>query len=309
LGRWFCQHHLARGDDVVGVDDFSNQYAHWPERDPRWTGSWDWQQREATEFLRGAHPRGYDLVYQFAAPVGGRLKIDGDPLFNSGSLAIDSAFFRWAIDHVETVVYPSSSAVYPAHMQTRDADIAEGLKELQFEAEGWMAEPDQMYGFGRLVGEYLARKAAGYGLNTLCIRPFSGYGEDQSLDYPVPSIARRVAERQDPLVIWGSGDQRRDFVHVLDIVGATQARLDAGVEGYQTMNIGSGHATSFRELAQTLCSIEGYRPEIATDESKPGGVFYRYANIERMSRFYTPRITFGDGMRRVLTYQKAAIPA
>jgi UDP-glucose 4-epimerase len=195
-------------------------------------------------------------------------------------------------------VYPSSSAVYGTALQEGDGVK---LAEAHFDPEQltWQA-PDEVYGLTKLVGEYLAHKAAGYGLNTLCIRPFSGYGEGQSLEYPIPSILTRAKHRENPIVIWGTGEQRRDFIHVSDLVGATIARLDHGVKGYQTMNIGSGVATSFRSIAQLAAEIVGYRPEVREDTTKPSGVSSRFGSTVRMERYYTPQVSLREGLTRVL---------
>jgi GDP-L-fucose synthase len=157
-----------------------------------------------------------------------------------------------------------------------------------------------MYGTTKLVGEFLAWKAADYGLNTLCIRPFSGYGEGQSLDYPVPAICARAKRREDPLVVWGSGHQMRDFVHVDDVVRATVCRLDAGVHRYQSMNISSGIPISFRDIARKAAGIVGYNPIITIDVSKPAGVNARYGNPARMLDYYTPTVGLHEGLSRVI---------
>jgi nucleoside-diphosphate-sugar epimerase len=162
-----------------------------------------------------------------------------------------------------------------------------------------------MYGFSKLVGERLAYTTEKYGLNTLCIRPFSGYGEGQSLEYPVPSIARRVVRREDPVVIWGSGSQSRDFVHADDLVGATVARLEAGVHGYQSMNIASGTPTTFNDVARMMAQIEGYEPAIVNDASKPEGVHARFGGTAEMSKYYTPKIGLAEGMERVVRFARA----
>lgn len=300
LGRNFVRHHLAKGDEVFQVDNLSNPHSYWLE------GSPNRLQEDAGDFLRYAlltddHDR-WDLAYHFAAPVGGREKIEGDPLFNADSLRLDSTFFRWAHGRVDTAVYPSSSAVYGVTLQGKNG---QALQEGMFNPQNpnWFA-PDEMYGFTKLAGEVLAWKSAGYGLNVLCIRPFSGYGEDQSLEYPVPSIAARVARREDPLTIWGSGRQKRDFIHVSDLVGATISRLDRGVHGYDSMNIGSGFAASFIDVATSLAHRAGYDPKIVTDTNKPEGVLTRWADVGRMARYYTPRVSLGDGLERVLRAQE-----
>jgi len=301
LGRAFVGHHLDLGDQVTGVDDMSSGGAVWPV-------GLDASRRVETDAANWleANPRAieeFDVVYHLAAPVGGRLKIEGDPFFNADSLRLDSVFFRWASQgFAGAVVYPSSSAVYGVEYQTSQ-HVA--LRESMFQPDQlqWNV-PDEMYGFTKLVGEFLAWKAAAYGVNALCIRPFSGYGEGQSLDYPVPSIARRVAAREDPLTVWGSGEQTRDFVYVGDLVGATVARVDAGVHRYAAMNIGSGTATSFRKVAEILAQLEGYRPSVRVDRSKPEGVLNRYSDNAEMQRFYTLHSSLEDGLSRVLEAQR-----
>lgn len=291
LGRWFVEHHAAAGDDVVAIDDRSNQHSYWPG------GEFDCAEKDLEEALKSLSGR-FDRAYHFAAPVGGRLKISNDPMFNADSLRLDSVFFRWAIKHTDTALYPSSSAVYPISMQ---GEKGHSLHEGAFSAKNpnWL-KPDEMYGFTKLAGEFLAETASRYGLNTLCIRPFSGYGEGQGIDYPIPSIALRALRREDPIVIWGPGSQRRDLIHVSDVVGATLARLNAGIEGYETMNIGSGYGMSFDDVARACAEIVGYEPTIEHDVTKPVGVMNRFADTGRMSRYYTPKVTVREGLTRVI---------
>lgn len=294
LGRHFVQAHLAEHDQVTCIDDFSGTDIETVPQDVLdVTESIDvlaWLDREGGQ---------YDLAYHFAAPVGGRMKIETDPLFNAHSLAIDSTFFRWATLHVKRAVYPSSSAVYGRNQQ--DSDDSAPLTETMFNPDSltWDA-PDEMYGFTKLAGEMLAWKAAKYGLNTLCIRPFSGYGEGQSFDYPVPSIAARALRREDPLRIWGSGHQTRDFIHVSDLVEGTQARLAYPLRGYDSLNLGSGWPISFRTVAEICSELVGYAPQIVTDESKPEGVHKRFADTTRMSIYHPIKVGLSEGLSRVL---------
>lgn len=245
-----------------------------------------------------------DVAFHFAAPVGGREKIEGDPLYNADSLRLDSLFFRWAIKHVkQAVVFPSSSAVYGRKLQEGPGmPLHERL--VNPADDTWLA-PDEMYGFTKLAGEMLAWKSAAYGLNTLCIRPFSGYGEGQSFDYPVPSIARRALHREDPLVVWGPGTQRRDFIHVEDLVRITMARLEEPVQGYETLNIGSGIPTSFDSIARVCAKLVGYEPTIQNLADKPVGVNSRFADTTQMSRWGEPSIGLSKGLGRVIDFIRA----
>ena len=138
-------------------------------------------------------------VHHFAAIVGGRAKIEGDPMAVGIDLAIDAEFFYWVCQHKpERVLYPSSSAAYPINLQSETQSVALVEKAIDFEANA-LGKPDMTYGWSKLTGEYLAKIAAEhYGLSVTCIRPFSGYGEDQDLSYPIPAIAARAARKKNP---------------------------------------------------------------------------------------------------------------
>lgn len=294
LGRAFLRYHLGEGDEVTVVDDMSSNGAFWIEG--------EYERIEDDLLARVWSLPQFDIAYHFAAPVGGREKIEGDPLFNAESLAVDSQFFRWAVQrNVGIVVYPSSSAVYGVrHQRGIGTWLTESMTHPSYEE--WDAS-DEMYGFTKFAGEMLAWKAAKYGLNTLCLRPFSGYGPEQSMDYPVPSIVARAVAKENPLVVWGSGDQRRDFVHIDDVVGATISRLNAGVRGYSSMNICSGISTSFVEVARVAAVLMDYDPDIVTDAAKPEGVFVRVGDPTLMNRYYKLKVGLVEGIQSVIDHQ------
>src|SRR5208282_23435 len=204
------------------------------------------------------------------AVVGGRLKIEGDPLAVATNLAIDADFFNWIArgKKPKRVIYFSSSAVYPVELQERNRHCAlsEALVDLNHHR---FSLPDQTYGFAKFAGELLAKQAVEkYGVDVVIYRPFSGYGTDQALDYPFPAIIQRVKNHENPLTIWGSGDQERDFIHIDDIVEAVLATYDK-LEPGSTLNLGTGIPTSFRSLVRRAARIAGYSSKIVTDATKP----------------------------------------
>jgi nucleoside-diphosphate-sugar epimerase len=157
------------------------------------------------------------------------------------------------------------------------------------------------YGWAKLTGEYLAHIAAKhYGVNVTCIRPFSGYGEDQDLTYPIPAIADRVAKREDPMEVWGTGKQGRDFVHIDDVMDCILLAMDHIHDG-TAINIGMGRLTSFLEIIDVLTDIAGYKPEIKTLLDKPVGVHARYCNMDFVKETlgWEAKISMEEGMRRM----------
>ena len=245
-------------------------------------------------------------VYHFAAIVGGRAKIDGDPMMVALDLAIDAEFFYWAVRHQpEKVLYPSSSAAYPVNLQGEHENYA--LKESDINFEGSLGQPDMTYGWSKLTGEYLARIAAQYyDLSVTCIRPFSGYGEDQDLSYPIPAIAARAARKENPFEVWGTGKQGRDFVHIDDCIDCIHFAMDRIRDG-SAVNIGSGKITSFLEIIDLFTDFAGYKPTIKQLLDKPVGVHARYANMDYVTNElgWKPKISLEEGMRRV--YEAALI--
>ena len=244
----------------------------------------------------------FDRVYHFASVVGGRAVIEGDPLAVGIDLAIDSAFFLWAakVGQPDRILYASSSAAYPVNLQEATGALA--LQESMIDFEKGSMQPDFTYGWSKLTGEYLAQIAAkNYGLSVASVRPFSGYGEYQEPVYPVPAIALRAADRQDPLYVWGTGEQARDFIHIDDCVEAMHLAICKISDG-SAVNIGSGQPTSFLELASLFADIVGYEPEVTGKAGKPVGVAKRFCDPSEMQQrlSFTPNISIRDGMTRVI---------
>ncbi len=239
-------------------------------------------------------------VFHFAAIVGGRLKIEGDPMSVALDLSIDAEFFYWACQHKPNrVLYPSSSAAYPISLQSPTGAIALSESDIDFTKN--LGVPDMTYGWSKLTGEFLAQIAARhYGISVACIRPFSGYGEDQDLTYPVPAIAARAARKENPFEVWGSGKQGRDFVHIDDVLDLIFILMDNVSDG-SAYNIGSGKLTSFLDLIGVLTKIAGYSPEIKPLLDKPVGVHSRYCDMSLVQEKFgwNPTISVEEGMRRV----------
>ena len=157
------------------------------------------------------------------------------------------------------------------------------------------------YGWSKLTGEYLAAIAAAhYDLPVTCIRPFSGYGEDQDLSYPIPAIASRAANKEDPFEVWGTGKQGRDFVHIDDCIDCMFFAMDRIHDG-SAVNIGSGKITNFLQIIELFTEFAGYNPPIKKLLDKPVGVHARHANMDYVFNElgWKPKISLREGMRRV----------
>ena len=274
VGTNFKRHLDSKNNQITGIDIKNG-------RDVR-----DFFAKDDTKF---------DVVIHLAAIVGGRATIEGNPLAVAADLAIDADLFQWALrTRPGHLVYFSSSAAYPIFLQR--AEYKQKLKEWDINLDH-IRTPDMTYGWAKLSGEKLASYARAEGLAITVLRPFSGYGTDQSLDYPFPSFIKRGREKQAPFDVWGKGTQVRDFIHIEDVVRATFEAITNKVE---VSNLCLGRPTSFIDLAELVMMQAGYLAEIRTNPTAPVGVAYRVGDTRKMLSFYEPRISLEEGIDRAL---------
>jgi nucleoside-diphosphate-sugar epimerase len=288
LGSWFLDHFIREGFANVWTIDIQPHPAGLPmdQQDlPLWLSDFE---------------EDVDLAIHLAAPGGGRMLTDYNSMHVADAFRIDAAFFQWAAKHAQTVVYASGASAYPLRYQDSGVVLFPlGLgEELAFPDSVAFGQPDGLLGFTKLAGEQMAYGAAvQHGLNVLVIRPFSGYGPYQSRDHAVTGILTRAIARENPLVVWGSGSQVRDYIYVTDIVGATMAKVEDGVRGFEILNVASGKGVAVRTIAEMAAGIVGYRPDIVFDDSRPEGPSYRVGGIERLRRVWKPEVDLIDGLR------------
>lgn len=279
LGRHFVETLEARGDDVTGVDIRDGQ--------------------DALELFRNGC-RTFDVVLHCAAVAPHRSAIDGRALtVGAGGLELDSAMFQWAArTRPGRVIYFSSSAAYPTDLQN---DFARpwNLREEDIRLDRLnIGSPDAIYGWVKLTGERLAEAYRAQGGAVTVVRPFSGYGEDQSASFPFGAFRDRARRREDPFVIWGTGEQVRDWVHVGDLVGAVLTAVDGDHDG--PLNVCTGVGTSMAELAAMFSAEAGYDPTFEYLPDRPAGVAYRVGDPTLLHEVYVPRVTLAEGVKRAL---------
>ncbi|MFL6145573.1 MAG: NAD-dependent epimerase/dehydratase family protein [Labedaea sp.] len=227
-------------------------------------GRYGWQS-ELTAWLREGKSV-YDLVVHAAAWTPHRQAIDSSPQMHLNNAVLDAELFSWAARTGQgRVLYFSSCAV--------------------------LDERPDAYGETKLMGERLAKYTRTLGVPVTVVRPFSGYGEDQSEDFPFRAFVERAKRQEDPFVIWGSGRQVRDFIHIDDVVTESLMAVECGTE--DPVSLCTGIGTSMAELAALVCAEAGHRPKFKT----VGG---NQAALRRVGvpAFRRPKISIAEGVRR-----------
>jgi len=152
------------------------------------------------------------------------------------------------------MVYFSSSAVYPVDLQLRSTTprtLPESAVSLSTNRFGM---PDNTYGWTKLTGERMVEVARQKGAKITVVRPFSGYGSDQSTDYPFGSFLAKAKSDSKTFEIWGDGKQTRDWIHIDDIINACLVlSLDHGIT--LPVNLCTGIPTSFDDPATKFMMV------------------------------------------------------
>jgi UDP-glucose 4-epimerase len=157
-----------------------------------------------------------------------------------------------------------------------------------------------------LAAEHYVRTiGALWGIETVSLRVFNAYGPGQPLPAAHPPVIPhflRQTVREGSLVIYGRGEQTRDFVHVDDVVEAMVAAATAPTVDRLVINIGSGVETSIRDLAQFVIEAVGKTTEWMYVENQAVGPSRMCADISlaRSKLGYRPRVKLEEGLERMV---------
>ncbi|MFV2014735.1 MAG: NAD-dependent epimerase/dehydratase family protein [Candidatus Heimdallarchaeota archaeon] len=238
---------------------------------------------------------GIEVIFHLAASVGNTRSIE-HPIEDSeinvlGTLQILEAARKHG---VRKVIYSSSAGIFGE------------LKTLPI-CEDHQIEPDSPYGVSKLAGEKhcLAFAKLYSSLECICLRYFNVYGVNQRYDAygnVIPIFAYRMLNEK-PIIIFGDGEQTRDFVNVQDVVQANyKAALSEGISG--AFNIASGTCITINLLVDMMSEASGIEPDVEHSSPRQGDVRHSLANISAAgaSFGYDPVIDLEQGLEEYMLW-------
>lgn len=258
----------------------------------------DLRERERTfAAIAAARP---DVVVLVAGRVGGLGANLAQPVaFLDDNLLIESNVLAASLAAgVERLLFVGSANAYPAQAPQPIVEDALETAALDPSTRG--------YGLAKLVGVRLCDAySAQHGVRYHSVMPCNLYGPGDRFDpataHVVAATLRRfgdaVAAGLDEVVVWGSGNQRRQLLHADDLAEACLVLLDEQAPP-SVVNVGPRGDTSIRELAEAAAKVVGYRGGIAFDTTKPEGVLRRELDTTLMHQLgWRPRHSLEDGLR------------
>jgi GDP-L-fucose synthase len=210
----------------------------------------------------------------------------------------------WA-EGVQKIVIFGSSTGYPAYSHP--------VKE----EEMWCDEPHPAYlGYGWMrryfekLGEYVSRQSE---CKVVIIRPSAVYGPGdnfaENTSHVIPALIKRAVQGENPYVVWGSGDEVRDFIHVYDFSRACLLALEKCTH-FDPINIGAGKVTTIREIVGFILDAVGHKDvPVVFDRTKPVTTPFRMIDVEKARQLleFEPQTSLERGIKDTVQWYMSTV--
>ncbi len=256
------------------------------------------EQSSVREWFARCQP---EVLVVAAAKVGGILANDSHPAqFLYDNLMIEANLIEAARrDAVEKLLFLGSSCIYPrmAPQPIKESSLLTGPLE----------PTNEWYAIAKIAGIKLCQAyRREYGCDFISAMPTNLYGPGDNYDlqnsHVLPAIIRKAHEAKvrgaTSITVWGSGQPRREFLHVDDMADACVFLLRS-YSDEEHVNVGSGTDIPIGELAQVVCDIVGFKGEIVYDTGKPDGTPRKLMSSDRIAAMgWQPQIGLRAGIEQ-----------
>jgi UDP-glucose 4-epimerase len=299
LGSHLCERLLRGRHRVIGVDVFADYYPRSVKEANlsalRGVDGFRFVEADLMGMDLAAVLRDADYVFHQAGQPGVRPSWgkDFDVYVNCNIRATQRLLETVrTVGRLQRLVYASSSSVYG---ETRDLPLREDS----------VPRPYSPYGVTKLAAEHLCGLYhANYGVPTVSLRYFTVYGPRQRPDMGFHKFIRAALEDR-AIVVYGDGEQTRDFTFVTDAVEANWLAATGRSVG-QVFNIGGGSRCSVNQVLVTLEEILGRPIRREHRPSQPGDVSHTWADTRRAQEElgFAPAVSFRDGLAREVAWMR-----
>lgn len=248
-----------------------------------------------------------DLVFHLADVVAGINYVFGNQfsLFHNNVVMNSNMLYAAIEAGIPKYVYVGTACSYPAEKQSV-------LNPPPFkEEDAYPANPESSYGWSKLMGEYECQMAEKEGLIQVGIlRLHNVYGPKSDISpecsQVIPALIRKALNYpKEEFIVWGSGNQRRAFVYIDDVICACLSIVERGM-GKGVIQIGPDYSVSIREIAEIIVSIADKNIPIRYDTTKREGDIDRFADWSKAKRIlgWSPETSIETGLRKSYEWYK-----
>tara|TARA_X000000950_G_C13830450_1_gene625916 strand:+ start:188 stop:1129 length:942 start_codon:yes stop_codon:yes gene_type:complete len=250
-------------------------------------------------FIRKERP---DVIINAAAKVGGIFANDQYPYeFLMDNMLIQNNIIGIAHKYnINKLIFFGSSCIYPKL-------APQPLKE-KYLLTGQLEETNQWFAIAKISGVKLVKALRKqFGRDYVVVMPTNLYGPGDNYDleksHVLPAMMRKFitakSNNLNKVELWGTGNPRREFLHVDDLAEACFHILNQKNE-YSMINVGTGDDISIKELAEMIKEVTGYKGELIWNTKKPDGTPRKLLEVSRIkNKGWKPKIDLLDGLNSV----------
>ena len=247
-----------------------------------------------------------DYVFISAAYTRGASVMVNSPMdLVTQNIVMNSYIFDQCYKHnVEKLLFISSSVVYPEkeNISMVETQSMTGNPPNIYFPVGWMKR------YSELLSKTYSENIKD-GFKTVIIRPSNIYGPYDNFDpeesHVIPSLIRRVVNKEKPFEIWGDGKDQRDFIYIDDFIDGVINSFNTNFK-YTELNLSANKNFSINDVLDTLFKIEDYYPKVKYDLSKPQTIKSRHISNEKASKLiaFNPKINLLNGLTKTIEWYK-----
>ena len=250
-----------------------------------------------------------DYVFLCAANTSGAAVIQSTPLVHvtpnivMNSQMLEAAYFA----KVKKFVWLSSNAAYPpsGDRPVREEEMFDGEPYEAYFGVAWMKRYTEI--LCRMYSEKLKNPMA-----TVVLRPSNIYGRYDDFEFEtshvMAALIRRVVERHDPIEVWGTGDDIRDWIYIDDFIDALMLAVEK-IDSYNPINIGLGKGYSIKQALQITLEVDGYtEAKVKYDPSKPSMIPVRLIDTTKAETIlgFKAKTGLREGIRKTIEWYREA---
>jgi len=250
---------------------------------------------------------GIDYVFHAAGTVGaaGVTKINTMAAITQN--LVQNAYMlqaAWASGVRRFLIYSSSTGYPAANYAIKEEEMWSGPTHPVYFGYGWMRR------YLERLAEFVVSQSS---MRIAIVRPSAVYGRYENFDpatsHVIPGLIRRAVNKDNPYVVWGTGDEVRDFLHITDFARGSLLMLEKYAEG-DAVNIGYGEVVTIKDIVQMVLKAAGHdSAQVVFDFTKPTTIRFRMVDISKAERLlgFKPRVDLEDGIRDTVEWYLSTI--
>lgn len=210
----------------------------------------------------------------------------------------------WATGVNKFLIYSSSTCYPVANHAVKEEEMWSGPTHPSYFGYGWMRR------YLERLAEFVVSNSS---MKIAVVRPSAVYGRNDNFNpatsHVIPALIRRAVEKENPFVVWGSGDEVRDFLHISDFARGSLLMLEKYAEG-DAVNIGYGQVVTIKDIVRMVLKAAGHDgAEVIFDSTKPTTIPFRMVDISKAERLlnFKPMIDLEDGIMDTVEWYRSTI--